>query len=83
MIDGDHPLANWITVTVDGKPTYATEIHKNFVVAPTWYGFSSEQVKAVELTETVYQIFGKVRILVDPNCPIDPRAYPEIVSLAV
>jgi len=81
MIDGDHPMATWITVTVDGKKTYATEIYKNYVIAPTWFGFDPAQVKAIERTETVYEIYGKVRILLDPLCPIDPRQYPEIVRM--
>lgn len=81
MIDGDHPLARWITVTVDDKPTYATEIHKDHVIAPSWFGFDSEKVKKIELTETVYAIFGKVRIAIDPSCPMSISAFPEVMSM--
>lgn len=82
MIDGDHPLARWITaVTVDGKKTYATEVYSDHVIAPTWYGFDSNKVRKVELTETVYEIYGKVRLIIDPQCPISVGQFPEIASM--
>lgn len=85
MIDSDHPLAMWITdILVDNKSAMnqgVAEIDPNYVIAGRWFGFDSVNVKALEWGETMYQIFGKVKIVIDPNCPINISSYPEVLRI--